>query len=166
MNTLVAYFSKFGNTQKVAEAIAEALAGAGKARALSIDGLAASELEGADLVVGGSPTHYQNLPREVRSALDTLSRRALRDKLVAAFDTSLETWGPLMWMTAAHRLLPRLRRLGGAKVVRPETYLVVRGEAPESGERQDTLCEGELERARVWAASVLDRVRARAERAP
>ena len=27
---------------------------------------------------------------------------------VAAFDTSVEMWGPLMWMTAAHRLLPKL----------------------------------------------------------
>ena len=84
---------------------------------------------------------------------------------MAAFDTSLEMWGPLMWMTAAHRLLPRLRKLGGKQVVRPETYLVVRGEDPESGERRDALCEGELERARVWAASILERSGARMERA-
>jgi hypothetical protein len=63
-----------------------------------------------------------------------------------------------MWMTAAHRLLPKLRRMGGAKVVGPAIYFVERGEDPESGERQDALCGGELERAEAWAASILERV--------
>jgi flavodoxin len=165
MNALVVYFSQFGNTHEVAEAIAEVLEGAGKARAVPVDQLTAAELEDADLVVVGSPTHYQNLPKAVRAALDTLPKRALRGKLVAAFDTSVDTWRPLMWMTAAHRLLPKLHRLGGQKVVPPETYLVARGEAPEGGERRDALCEGELARARAWAASILERLAARMERA-
>jgi flavodoxin len=155
---LVVYFTQFGNTKKVAEMMAEVLSGAGKARAIPIDGLTAADLADADWVIFGSPTHYQNLPKAVRAALDALPRRALRGKGVAAFDTSVETWGPLMWMTAAHRLLPRLRRLGGKPVARPETFLVVRGEDPESGERRDALVEGELERARSWAASILKRV--------
>jgi flavodoxin len=165
VNALVVYFSQFGNTHKVAETIAEVLAGAGEARVTSLDGLTAVELADADLIVIGSPTHYQNLPKQVRAALDALPRRALRGKRVAAFDTSLEMWKPLMWMTAAHRLLPRLRRLGGKPVVRPETYLVARGEAPEGGERRDALREGELERARAWAASILERIGASMERA-
>jgi hypothetical protein len=70
-----------------------------------------------------------------------------------------------MRMTAAHRLLAKLRKLGGKKVIRPETYLVTRGEAPESGERQDALREGELERARAWAASILARIGAGMENA-
>jgi flavodoxin len=158
MNALVVYYTQFGNTQKVAAAISEALAGAKEARAMPIDVLTATGLADADLVVFGSPTHYQNLPKQVREALDALPRHALRGKRVAAFDTSLEMWGPLMWMTAAHRLLPRLRKLGGKPVARPETYLVVRGTAPESEERRDALCEGELERARAWAASILEQV--------
>ena len=165
MNALVVYFSKFGNTHKVAETIAEVLAGAGEARTVSIDELTTADLGVADLVVVGSPTHYQNLPKAVRDALDTLPKRALRGKLVAAFDTSVETWKPLMWMTAAHRLLPKLRRLGGAKAAPPETYLVSRGEAPESGERQDALHEGELERAKAWAAWILEQIGARMARA-
>jgi hypothetical protein len=168
MKALVVYFTKFGNTRQVAAAIAETLAGAGSARVVSIDELAADDLEGLDLLIAGSPTHYQNLPKTVRAALDTLPKRALRAPRsrggarsrgvqVAAFDTSVEAWGPLMRMTAAHRLLPRLRKLGGRPVARPETFLVVRGEDPESGERRDVLVEGELERARTWAASILER---------
>jgi flavodoxin len=156
---LVVYFTQFGNTRKVAEAMAEVLSEAEKVRVMSIDGLTAAGLERANLLLFGSPTHYQNPPKDVRAALDALPRRALRGKGVAAFDTSLETWGPLMWMTAAHRLLPRLRKLGGKPVARPETYFVTRGEDPASGKRQDTLVEGELERARAWAASILKRVK-------
>jgi flavodoxin len=165
MNALVVYFTQFGNTRQVAEVIASVLTGAGEARVMPIDRLATADLEDASLVVFGSPTHYQNLPKEVRAALDTLPRRVLRGKRVAAFDTSLEMWGPLMRMTAAHRLLAKLRKLGGKKVIRPETYLVTRGEAPESGERQDALREGELERARAWAASILARIGAGMENA-
>ena len=68
-------------------------------------------------------------------------------------------------MTAAHRLLPRLRKLGGKEVARLETYLVARGEAPEGGKRQDALLEGELERTRRWTASILEQVSAMPERA-
>jgi flavodoxin len=159
MNALVVYYTHFGNTKKIAEAIAEGLEGAGVARTMSIDDLTAADLEHADLVVFGSPTHYQNLPKAVRAALTTLPKRALRGVQVAAFDTSVETWGPLMWMTAGHRLLPRLRKLGGKPVVRPKTYLAMRGKDPESEERQDGLVEGELERARGWAASILEQIR-------
>jgi flavodoxin len=164
LEALVAYYTQFGNTKKIAEVLAEELSSAGKARVMPIDGLTVADLADADLVLFGSPTHYQNLPKAVRAALDALPKRALRGKGVAAFDTSLETWGPLMWMTAAHRLLPRLRKLGGKPIARPETFLVVRGlkpgrgEDPESGERQDALVEGELERARAWAASILERI--------
>ncbi|MFQ6058035.1 MAG: flavodoxin family protein, partial [Anaerolineae bacterium] len=66
MNALVVYFSKFGNTQKVAEVIAETLKSAGSIRVLSLDELTASDMKGVDLVVMGSPTHRMNLPEAVR----------------------------------------------------------------------------------------------------
>lgn len=157
MRSIVAYYTRYGNTKKVAEVIAEVLAGAGEARTAPIDELTADELEGVDLLVAGSPTHYQSLPKEVRAMLDEWPKRSLRGVQVAAFDTSVEAWGPLMWMTAAHRLLSELRKLGGKKVVGPETFLVERGKAPESEERQDALREGELERAKAWAADLSQR---------
>lgn len=161
MKTVVVYFTKFGNTRKVAEAIAGRLADAGEARALSFEELTASDLEEADLVVMGSPTHYQNLPKEVRAVLDTLPRKCLAGKKVAAFDTSVETWGPLMRMTAAHRLRSKLRKLGGKPIAKAETFLVERGTSPEDEEvRQDALLEGELERAPAWAEMLLQALEA------
>ena len=54
--------------------------------------------------------------------------------------------------TAARRLAHKLRKLGGKRVVRPETFHVV--------EREGPLYDGEIERAGAWAASILERVKA------
>jgi flavodoxin len=155
MKSCVIYYSHFGNTKAIAEAIAGVLADAGEVRTTSLNELAAADLADADTVVVGSPTHYQNLPKAVRASLAELPKRVLRGKRVAAFDTSVEAWGPLMSMTAAHRLLPKLRKIGGRRLVRPVTFFVTRGVDPKSEERKDALCEGEIERARAWAQSIL-----------
>ena len=160
MQTLVVYFSKFGNTRRIAEAIAEVVARAGDARAIGIDQLTASDLGNVDLVAIGSPTHYQNLPGAVRSILKALPPRILAGKSVAAFDTSLKMWGPLMLLTAAHRLAPILRKLGGRRVVRPQTFLVGASELEDEDEI-DLLCDGEIERAKEWAVSILEQLEAR-----
>ena len=65
-------------------------------------------------------------------------------------------WGPLMSMTAAHGLLRRLRKLGGKRIVRPETFLVKAVDVEPEGDF-DLLSEGELERAREWAAAIRQR---------
>ena len=154
MKTLVVYFSKFGNTKSIAEAIAGVVTRAGDARTISIDQLTASDINEVDLVVMGSPTHYQSLPGAVRSVLKTLPRGILVGKSVAAFDTSLKMWGPLMLLTAAHRLVRPLRKLGGRHVVRPQTFLVEASDLQDEGEI-DLLYNGEIERAKEWAGTIL-----------
>lgn len=146
MNVLVVYFSKFGNTRKVAETIGESLSAAGSVRVISSDQLAASDLADADLVVMGSPTHRMNLPDAVRPVFDGLPRRALRGTPVAAFDTSYKMSWWLAHFTAARRLAKKLRKLGGKQVVPPETFHVM--------EREGPLYDGELERVQRWAESI------------
>ena len=147
MNTMVVYFSKFGNTKLVAEAIAEPLEAAGFVRVISSDQLTASDVRDADLVVMGTPTHRMNLPEAVRPVFDALPRRVLRDTPVAAFDTSYKMSWLLARFTAARKLDQRLRKLGGRRVVPPESFFVE--------EREGPLYEGEIERARAWSVSIL-----------
>jgi flavodoxin len=147
MNSLVVYYSKFGNTQRVAAAVADALGSEGIVRVISADRLTASELEDADLVVMGSPTHKMNLPEVVRSVLEALPERILRGASVAAFDTAYKMSGLLGRFTAAPKLARRLRKLGGRQLVPPETFYVV--------EREGPLYEGEIERAKRWGDAVL-----------
>jgi flavodoxin len=158
VNSLVIYYSLYGNTRRVAEAIADTLRSAGTVLVTSLDQLSPADLAGADLVVMGSPTHIQNVPKAVRMALAALPRKSMAGKKVAAFDTSVKMWGPLMGMTAAHGLLRRLRKLGGRRLLGPETFLVKSVEVRSDGE-SDLLFEGELEHARHWASVILERAR-------
>lgn len=153
MKALIVYFSKFGNTRRVAEAIAEVMKSTGDVRTVGIDQLAASDLQGVDLFVMGSPTHAFNVPQEVRAALAALPIGALAGKSVAAFDTTVQPW-PLRHLRASPKLLRRLRQLGGRSIVRPRTFFVKTGSTQEPGEI-DLLLEGQIEQARQWAGEIL-----------
>jgi len=152
MNVLVVYFSKFGNTQKVAEAIAETLESTGAVRVLRLEQLTASDMQGVDLVMMGCPIHRMNLPETAQLVLEALPKRILRGILVTAFDTSYKMSAFLTRFTAAKKLARKLRKLGGKRIVPPETFHVKGREGP--------LYDGELERAREWAGLILERLKA------
>jgi flavodoxin len=150
VNTLIVYFSKFGHTRMVAESIAEEVESVGSVRLLSSDQLTASDLKDVDLVVMGSPTHRMNLPESVRPIFESLPKRILRGKSVAAFDTSYKMSPMLARFTAAKKLAQKLRKLGGKRIVEPETFHVM--------EREGPLYDGEIERANAWAKTILERL--------
>ena len=150
MNSLVIYFSKFGNTQKVADAIGETLRSACAVRVVDLIKIGESDLKEADLIVMGVPTHRMNLPEDVKSAFEKLPRHILRHKSVAGFDTSYKMSWWLSKLTASRKLLRNLKRLGGKRIVPPETFHVVAREGP--------MCDGEIERAGNWARQILSRV--------
>lgn len=154
MRTVIVYFSKFGNTKKLAEAMAETMKPVGQARAIDIDKLTPSDLESADLVVAGSPTHAFSIPQAVRTALDALPRSILSAKSVAAFDTTVQRW-PFRSLRASPKLLARLTRLGGAPIAKPETFFV-HMQNPEKTGNPNLLHDGELGRARQWAGRLLE----------
>ena len=155
MKTLIVYFSKLGNTQKVAETIADTLMQAGDARAISVDELTASALREADFLIVGSPTHSWNMPNAVQEFLSKMSYRSLVGKSVAVFDTSMKVWEPMMFLTASHRLVLVLRILGGKPLVRPKTFLV---EKKATAMGRVNLRAGEIELAKAWANFLLKRL--------
>ena len=147
MSTLVLYFSKYGHTQMVAEAVARVLESTLEVRLLSFDRITVPELRGATLIVAGSPTHKMNMPNKVRPMIDAWPKGVLSGTPVAAFDTSYKMNAVLSRFTAAKKLLRKLRKIGGKRILPPETFLVMGREGP--------LFEGELERAGQWAAEIL-----------
>lgn len=149
MKTLVVYYSKFGNTQRVAEAIADELRVAGPVHLLNFDALTLNALQSVDLLVAGCPTHKMNLPKPVKVVFEKLPKRAYRGH-VAAFDTSYRLEGILAYFTASGRLQNKLRILGGRSLGKRETFEVV--------ERAGPIYDGELERARRWASDLLAQV--------
>jgi len=149
MNSLVIYFSKFGNTKLVAETIGEVLKQAGSVQVSNSDVLAVADLDRVNLVVIGSPTHKMNLPETVRPLFDKLPRKLLKGKFFAAFDTSYRMSWWLNQFTASKRLFPKLRKLGGKGIVPPQIFHVM--------ERKGPLYDGELDRAKEWATLILDK---------
>lgn len=146
MNALIVYFTKFGNTQHVAEVIAKKMNSFGQAEAIHLEDLQPVDFSGVDLVVMGSPTHRMNLPQSVRPILENLPRGCLKGKRVAAFDTSYKMNAFLARLTAAKKIERRLRRLGGQSIISPETFHVMDTEGP--------LYSGEIDRAGDWAAEI------------
>ena len=133
----------------VAEAIAEGLSHGGSVQVLPIERLSPADLNHADLVVMGSPTHNMKLPQPMRSMIADLPRVSLKHTGFAAFDTSYRLNAILARFTAAKRLDRKLRKLGGIRLVPPETFFV--------SEREGPLEDGEIERAGVWAEVILSR---------
>jgi hypothetical protein len=63
MNAVVVFESMYGNTQRIAEAIAEGLGPPGDVRVVEVGEAGAATLDGADLLVAGGPTHAHGLSR-------------------------------------------------------------------------------------------------------
>ena len=141
MNTLVIYYSEFGNTARIANAIGDALESKGPTRVVDLKRVKVSDLKKPDLVIMGVPTHRMNIPEVARALIKSIPRRTLRKETwIASFDTSYKMSRLLMRFTASHKLLSRLRRLGGRRIAPPESFLVTAKEGP--------LFDGEIERLR------------------
>jgi hypothetical protein len=162
MRALVVYESMFGNTQAVASAVAQGLAGR-----MDVDVVEVAEAPvrvDADLVVAGGPTHAFSMsrPNTRKSAAEQADGRelvsrgrglrewldeagpGLRGRPVATFDTKI-TKVPLPG-SAAKAAQKRLRRFG-SRILSPAHSFSVLGTAGPLG-------DGELARAKGWGAEL------------
>ena len=151
MQTLVIYDSKFGNTEKVAEAIARGVGSLAGVRVTSADGAArALEAIGSrpDLVLLGGPTQNRGPSAGLRALVDNLPA-ALRGTPAACFDTRYR--GPVLLMgSAASAAAKALTKSGLVLVAPPESFYIVRHGPMD----QQTLEPGELERAEAWGRAM------------
>lgn len=159
MKALIVYESMFGDTEKVARAVAEGL-GVHMAVELVEAGEAPAPLvELVDLVVVGGPTHAFSMPRQstredavrqgaraastatgIREWIDHL-RAGPHSEKVATFDTRI---GKARHMpgSAAKAAAKGMRKHGYSTLVKPESFYVDDVAGP--------LRQGEVERARAW----------------
>jgi flavodoxin len=87
MISLVTYDSEYGNTEKTARAVAEALGEHGDARVTTVGSGAAPEAERFDLLAVGPPTQLHGLPGPVKEVLEQTPEGALAGVRAFAFDT-------------------------------------------------------------------------------
>lgn len=155
MNALVLYDSRYGNTERIAEAIALAVQEAMPTRLASVDEIDDCEeaLHDVDLLVIGGPTHRHGISDPLKVKLACLGERALDGMKVAAFDT--RTHGArVLTGSASVRLGRLLRRHGAWLVVPPASFIVDAATGP--------LHRGEADHAREWAGELLHAIGVRA----
>ena len=87
MKALVIYDSFFGNTEKIARAVAEGMAQSGEVSAIRVGELPADHLAGVELLVVGSPMCGFSPSPLIKGYLKNLPKGSLQGVRVAAFDT-------------------------------------------------------------------------------
>ena len=158
MQTLVIYDSKFGNTEKIAQAIGRGISTLGQVRvtatseaAQTLDTLASRP----DLVIVGGPTQNRGPSAGLRALVKTLPA-ALRGIPTACFDTRYR--GPVLLMgSAASAAAKDLSKSGAEIVAPPESFFIVRHGPME----HQTLEAGEIERAQAWGRTIATATSAR-----
>jgi flavodoxin len=144
MNTLVVYGSRYGNTQKIAYAIAAGIRAWGPVEVMAVEEAHGIRLHGYDLVVLGGPTEGHGITSAMAGYVDQIGD-AFTGIKAAAFDTRL-TWPKWMAGSAAGDIAKRLEGFGATLVAQPASFMVA-GKPP-------ALEPGELERAEGWARSL------------
>ena len=172
MSALVIYESMFGNTQRIAQAIAEGIATKLPVATIEVSD-APEEIGGEiDLLVVGGPTHVHGMsnPRTRQSAAERsggvlVSRRiGVREWLdqaraqvfdihAAAFDTRLNG-NAIFTGSAAKGYVKGLRSAGFRVDWPPQSFLVNSRIAPS----EDALLAGQLQEARAWGEAIASKV--------
>jgi len=145
MKTLVVYDSIYGNTEKVARSIGEAISG--DIRVLRSKEVDPTDLGTVDTLIVGSPTLGGRPSEPIQDFLARLPEGLVKGIKVAAFDTRYSGKFVKLFGFAAERIASSLESKGGRLVSPPAAFYV-------SGKR-GPLKEGELERASSWARELL-----------
>jgi flavodoxin len=146
MQMLVIYDSQFGNTERIAQAIASTLRASGEVQAMRVDPTHPVEPRAGELLILGSPTQGWRPTQAMQTFLAKLATSAVLGELaVAYFDTRFHKPG---WLTgsAAKRMAGTLRKSGVAPLLPPESFFVTSTQGP--------LEDGEAERAAQWAVAL------------
>ncbi len=156
MKAIVIYDSFFGNTEKIARAIGDALASMGSVETVKVGDVKPEQLEGLDLLIVGSPTRAFRASPGINAFLKKIPPGSLRDVKVAGFDTriSLEdiksralSFFVKIFGYAAEPISKKLEKKGGKVAAEPAGFMVKDTEGP--------LKDGELERAAAWAKQIV-----------
>jgi flavorubredoxin len=121
---IVIYDTKFGNTEKIARALARGLEKQGvKVDCVKTDDVDMDKLVAYDFLAIGGPTHAFGVSKPMKAFLEKLKRVDIKGKKAFAFDTKYKSW----WAgSAGKRIEKTLKRLG-MNIVNPHSSAIVTG---------------------------------------
>jgi len=152
---MVIYDSVFGNTEKIALAIGDALAAVGEVKTIPVGRVNAAQLLGLNVLIVGSPTRGFKPTQAITQFLNDLPNNHFSGVQAASFDTriALETIKQSAFRFivdkggyAARVIARSLEKKGGKLILPPEGFFVLGEQGP--------LKDGELERAARWAERI------------
>ena len=173
MTALVVYESMYGNTRRIALAVADGIATKLPVKAVEV-GDAPEDIGGdVDLLVVGGPTHAHGMSntasrasaRERAEGLLVSQRIGIREWLdrarpqvfdihAAAFDTRIN--GMAIFTGSAAKGYAKGLRSAGFRVDWPPQSFLVNMRTPPG---EDALLEGQLAEARAWGEAIAARIR-------
>ena len=139
MKSLIVYDTRYGNTEQVANAIAEPLGRVGEVVVTKAAEADADDVGAADLVVVGSPTHAWDMTPETKALFQRVSWARYHGRAAAVFDTKVVQ---RIAEGAAGKIERALEGAGLRLVAKPQSFFVAGPEGP--------VAEGEIERARAF----------------
>jgi flavodoxin len=155
MKTLIIYDSFFGCTEKIAQAIGNSI-GKQEATVVRVSQLKTEQLAVTELLIVGSPTRAFRPTKAITKFLKNIPVQGLKDVKVAAFDTRVSVtdlnsrifnFFVKFFGYAAEPIAAKLVKKGGNLIVPPEPFYVKTSE--------NTLKDGEQERAADWGKVIL-----------
>lgn len=155
MNILIIYDSAYGNTARIAEAMASAVPAQHRVIAKQVNQAGTADASDTDILVVGSPTQGGMPTRPVQQYIDELPPHILSGKAVAAFDTRFSRHGHGWWLGlltrlvgfASPRITSKLKAKGGMLVLPPAGFIV--------GSKEGPLEKYEPRRAADWMKKLL-----------
>jgi flavodoxin len=146
MNVLLVYDTVEGNTEKVARAMASALAPA-EVKLVRPGEAASLDLKSFKLVIIGSPTLGGRPTQPMQAFLAGISADSLKGIDAAAFDTRLTAGWVKVFGFASARIAKLVEGKGARMAAPPEGFFVTGNKGP--------LKDGELERVADWVKTAL-----------
>lgn len=156
MKILIVYDSYFGNTEQIAHAIGNGVAGLGNAQIKQVGDITEMDFPGLDYLFVGSPTRKFTATKAIKDFIKEIPINELKGINTAAFDTRIDVQKinnrflnmcVRLFGYAAEPLDEKLRKKGGRSILPPEGFYVLESEGP--------LKEGEYKRAMAWAKSAV-----------
>jgi flavodoxin I len=157
MKALVVYDTVFGNTEKIAHAMGDALGSEASVEVLRVGNVKLEQLTAAELLLVGSPTRGFRPTPAISRLVKAIPREGLAAVKIAGFDTRFsinDTKSAVrkalvrMFGYAADPIANRLAQRGAAQIIAPEGFFVADTKGP--------LKDGELERAADWAKRIAE----------
>lgn len=140
MKAAVVYDSLYGNTERLAQALARGITGGGvEADTIKVDALDVERLAGYDLIAVGGPTHMAGVSKPMKRLLTDLGTVDLRGKKGFCFDTRNESrFNAFDFNSAGKRIEGRMKRMK-VEMLKPKVSATVEA-------REGPLEEGALKR--------------------